>query len=237
MCSNEKPTSPATNKTPLRFFVLITTKKQADIATKVFHECGVPSHNRLHASGTAPNEIMDILGLGNTDKILLFTMMPKPFADMMLRKMHNALLLGTPNSGIAFTMPVNGASSLATKMFCNLTPDSNERTYASMSDITYSMIAAVVNQGYSEDVMTAARSAGAAGGTVIHSRHINNEAVAQFWGVNIQDERDIVFIVSSADDRIKIMQAISEKCGINSKARGMVFSLPLDGVSGINEYK
>ncbi len=236
MCLNEKPSTPA-NKTPLRLFVLITTKKQADIATKVFHECGVPSHNRLHASGTAPNEIMDMLGLGNTDKILLFTMMPKTFADMMLRKMHNALLLGTPNSGIAFTMPVNGANNLAVKMFSDLTTDSNERNYAPMSDITYSIIAAVVNIGYSEDVMDAARSAGAAGGTVVHTRHINNEAVAQFWGFNIQDERDIVFIVSSADDRIKIMQAISEKCGINSKARGMVFSLPLDGVSGINEYK
>ena len=236
MCLNEKPSTPA-NKTPLRLFVLITTRKQADIATKVFHECGIPSHNRLHASGTAPNEIMDMLGLGNTDKILLFTMMPKTFADMMLRKMHNAFLLGTPNSGIAFTMPVNGANNLAVKMFSDLTPDSNERTYASMSDITYSIIAAVVNMGYSEDVMEAARSAGAAGGTVVHTRHINNEAVAQFWGFNIQDERDIVFIVSSADDRIKIMQAISEKCGINSKARGMVFSLPIDGVSGINEYK
>ena len=236
MCLNEKPSTPA-NKTPLRLFVLITTRKQADIATKVFHECGIPSHNRLHASGTAPNEIMDMLGLGNTDKILLFTMMPKTFADMMLRKMHNALLLGTPNSGIAFTMPVNGANNLAVKMFSDLTPDSNERTYASMSDITYSIIAAVVNMGYSEDVMEAARSAGAVGGTVVHTRHINNEAVAQFWGFNIQDERDIVFIVSSADDRIKIMQAISEKCGINSKARGMVFSLPIDGVSGINEYK
>ena len=124
MCLNEKPSTPA-NKTPLRLFVLITTRKQADIATKVFHECRIPSHNRLHASGTAPNEIMDMLGLGNTDKILLFTMMPKTFADMMLRKMHNALLLGTPNSGIAFTMPVNGANNLAVKMFSDLTPDSN----------------------------------------------------------------------------------------------------------------
>ena len=90
MCLNEKPSTPA-NKTPLRLFVLITTRKQADIATKVFHECGIPSHNRLHASGTAPNDIMDMLGLGNTDKILLFTMMPKTFADMMLRFIKNTI--------------------------------------------------------------------------------------------------------------------------------------------------
>ena len=106
-----------------------------------------------------------------------------------------------------------------------------------MSDVKYSMIAAIVNQGYSEDVMQAARSAGAAGGTVIHTRHIDNEAASNFWGFSIQDERDIVFIVSAEDDRKKIMQAISEQCGVNSKAKGMVLSLPIDGVSGINEYK
>ena len=236
MCSNEKPNNPTSNA-PLRFFILITTRKQADIATKVFHECGVPSHNRLHASGTAPNEIMDILGLGSTDKIILYTIMPKPFADMMLRKMHNALLLGTPNSGIAFTMPVSGANNMAIKMFCHLKSEANERNYTPMSDVKYSMIAAIVNQGYSEDVMQAARSAGAAGGTVIHTRHIDNEAASNFWGFSIQDERDIVFIVSAEDDRKKIMQAISEQCGVNSKAKGMVLSLPIDGVSGINEYK
>ena len=71
------------------------------------------------------------------------------------------------------------------------------------------------------------------GGTVIHSRGIENEAAGAFWGLSVQKERELVLILAEHDDKIKIMSAVSEKCGSKSKARGIVLSLPVDSVMGI----
>ena len=178
---------------------------------------------------------MDMLGLGSTDKCILVSVMLKPFADSILRKLHDELHLSTANSGIAFTVSLTGANSLLLKMI-KQTQDpivNNLRKEISyMSESRHSLIAAVVKRGFSVDVMDAARSAGARGGTVIHSRGVGNDEIAGLWGINTQDETDIVLIIANADDKVSLMCAISEKCGVNSEAKGLIMSLPLDSVTG-----
>lgn len=44
------------------------------------------------------------------------------------------------------------------------------------------MIMAIVNQGYSEEVMAAAKTAGATGGTVFQSRRVGSEDTIKFGG-------------------------------------------------------
>ena len=90
---------------------------------------------------------------------------------------------------------------------------------------------------FSEDVMDAAKKAGASGGTVLHSRQLVNAAVNTFWGINVWDEREIVLIISNADNKVNIILAINEKCGIGSSAKGIVMALPIDSVIGIRENK
>ena len=103
-----------------------------------------------------------------------------------------------------------------------------------MSDRKFSLITAIVNQGYSDDVMNAARSAGARGGTVIHSRRIAEEIATERMGLGVQEERELILIAAPDEDKVKIMQAIGEACGIHTEAKGMVLSLPIDGAVGLN---
>ena len=102
-------------------------------------------------------------------------------------------------------------------------------------DNRYAMIAAIVNQGYSENLMEAARAAGATGGTVIHSRSVGNDAISGAWGFAVEDEREIVLIVAENEQKLSIMQAISDACGIKSEAKGIVISLPIEDVIGLGE--
>lgn len=95
------------------------------------------------------------------------------------------------------------------------------------------LIAAIVNQGYSEAVMDAARANGAGGGTVLHSRSVSNEQIMSFWGLGVQEEKEIVLIVSENENKLKIMQSISEKCGVRSEAKGIIVSIPIDNVIGL----
>jgi nitrogen regulatory protein PII len=97
----------------------------------------------------------------------------------------------------------------------------------------YALITAIVNQGYSEEVMNAARGAGARGGTVLHSRRIADEASLSAMGLEIQEEREMILIVAQEEEKVAIMQAIGSQCGIQSPAQGVVLSLPIDNAIGL----
>ncbi len=221
----------------MRVIAVITTPKLANKASDMFRDFSLPLQYEWHAVGTAPSEIIDILGLGNPDKTVLISLAKRRLAEEVLVKLKKKLKLGTVNSGIAFTIPITGANSLTVKMIEqideNKLSEEKRKDERKMSDSKYSVIAVTVNQGYSENVMDAAREAGAYGGTVIPGRRIGTEQTIGFWGTGIQNENDTVLIVAENDIKLQIMQAVGEKCGMHSDAKGMVLSLPLDTVIGI----
>ncbi len=223
---------------PFRILVLITNSKLAKKATKLFTDGVIPMHYKLHVMGTASSEMMDILGLGSIDKTLLISVLPKRFADEMLRKLRKALKIGTPDSGIAFTIPISGANNYIVRMLSQLseeTAKAMERKEETMAQLKHVVIASIVNQGYSEEVMNAARAAGASGGSILHSRRVGNEKATEFWGLSVQEEKEIILIIANAENKLVIMQAISDACGIRSDAKGIVVSLPIDAVIGLND--
>ena len=55
----------------------------------------------------------------------------------------------------------------------------------------------------------------------------------KFWGMIVQQEREIVAIIADTENTVAIMQAISEHCGLRSEAHGIVLSLPVDRVMGL----
>jgi hypothetical protein len=140
-------------------------------------------------------------------------------------------------SGIAFTLPLTGASNIALRMMTHaaeqVAATQNGKDDYVMADIKYTLISAVVNRGFSGDVMEAARTAGARGGTVIHSRCIENKEAAGMWGLGLQEEKELVLILAETEDKLAIMRAVSESCGMHSEAKGLVVSLPVDSVMGI----
>ncbi len=220
-----------------RMLVLIATRKLAEKASELFLNANVPVQYRLNAKGTASSEIMDTLGLGSVDKYLLISTVPTNISKRMLCRLHTELRLDAVNSGIAFTLPITGASRIVVNMmndedFVN-SAEAKGKGESIMNETVYTLISAVVDRGFSGEVMEAARAAGAGGGTVIHSRGIESEKATGFWGLSVQEEKEIVLILADVENKSKIMSAISEKCGMNSEAKGMVLSLPIDSVMGI----
>ena len=151
-----------------RLLMLIATPKLTDKALLLFKKGKLPMQLQAYAHGTASREMMDMLGLDSGEKSLLLTMMPKTDADDLLIRLRRELRLGLSGSGIAFTVPISGANKRVLQMVqqvCQEKPKPEMRR-ALMQENDYQIIVALVNQGYSEEVMAAARPAGAAGGTV-----------------------------------------------------------------------
>lgn len=225
-------------KTEPRVLLLIANPKLARKAATMFDTARVPFQYQFHGLGTASSEIMETLGLGSIEKTILMCVLPRILADEMLLKLRRELRLGASNTGIAVTVPLSGGSGKLIKMLEGQIAEGipsmpTERSHLIMSEYAYVMILTVVDQGFSEDVMSAARSAGATGGTVFNSRRLVNEETMKFWGMSVQQEREIVAIIADTENKVAIMQAISEHCGLRSEAHGIVLSLPVDRVMGL----
>ena len=103
-------------KMSVQILMLITTPKLADKAAKMLQKEHQPLQYRFNAEGTAPSEIMDMLGLGSVDKCVLLSITQKHRADEILKKMRAGLQMNAVNSGIAFTIPLNGVSNLIIRL-------------------------------------------------------------------------------------------------------------------------
>lgn len=223
-------------KNAYQLLMLIATPKLADKAAEMFLKSALPIQYRLTAEGTASSEIMDTLGLGSTDKGILLSTVPRSFGNTMLNLLHTKLRLDAVNSGIAFTIPLTGAGNLLLQLMQHTASQSDStegKEESAMTTRKYALIAAIVNRGFSGEVMDAARGAGAGGGTVVHSRSIGSEDATTVWGLGVQEEKEIVLILAETQNKVAIMSAISEKCGVRSEAGGIVTSLPIDDVMGL----
>lgn len=225
------------HRVPMRMLMLIATPRLAEKAVALFDEANAPVQYRLDGHGTASREVLDMLGLDSGDKNILFSLLPKTMADEMLVRLRKSLRLGTAGSGIAWTIALTGGNNRLIQM---LETVNEERRIAQMRRTpvmemnAYQMVVAVVNQGYSEEVMAAARPVGAAGGTVLHSRRVGKEETLTFWGISVQPEKEIVMILCRQEEKQAIMQAVAQKCGMGSEAQGLVLSVPVETVVGLD---
>lgn len=97
----------------------------------------------------------------------------------------------------------------------------------------HELIITVINRGCSDEVMAAARRAGATGGTVINARGTGTPELKRFFGTVIQPEKELVLILAAKEKRTPIMEAVTESAGLSAEGKGLCFSLPVSGVRGL----
>ena len=99
---------------------------------------------------------------------------------------------------------------------------------------THECILCIVNHGYSDLVMEAAKKAGATGGTVISGRGTGNADISEFFGVTVTPEKDLVLILVPTSIRDAVLSSINEGAGMSTKGMGIAFSMPVSDTIGIS---
>ncbi len=178
--------------------------------------------------GTANNRILGFLGLGESEKAVLLSILPELKARAAMQGLDKMLDFSRPGHGVSFICPVS--EGCYHKVVHTGPTDKEGDTMQSQSE--FDLIIVVTSRGYTEDVMEAARAAGATGGTVIHARGCGS-AAEKFFGITIQPEKELVFILSKAEGSCAIMESISQNAGPGTDANAVSFSLPASHVRGI----
>ncbi len=102
-----------------------------------------------------------------------------------------------------------------------------------MTTNNHEVIFAIVNSGYADEAMEVARREGVRGGTVLNARGVTNADAAAFFGISIHHEKEILMMVVEKDIRDQVLNALYKEMGLDKKARGIVFSLPVSDVAGL----
>lgn len=95
------------------------------------------------------------------------------------------------------------------------------------------LIVIICNNGNAELVMSEAKAAGARGGTILHARGSADQNTVQFIGITIQPEKEMVLILTTDEDKNNIMKSVNVKLGPGTEAHAVCFSLPVDGLMGV----
>jgi nitrogen regulatory protein PII len=245
MTSEENPEAVIPKKTEakipvLKFLVFIIDWSKIQIISSIFQQNNVRFHYICKGKGTASSEILDVLGIGSTEKAVVLCLEQDIMVPFLLKEVSKKLGLHNPGAGIAFTIALSGINNPILqvfkesihKNFSEIEKEAEKMSTESRHD--YDLIVSIVNHGYSDELMAVAREAGAGGGTVINARGLVHQGPVKFFGISVQDEKEIIIILSNREKKAPIMQAISQSYGITSKGEGVVFSMPVDNITGLD---
>ena len=183
--------------------------------------------------GTASNDILDYLGLDNPEKAVAFSVIQEASWINLKKQLQKKLQIDAPGGGIAFITPLSSIGGTKALQFLLETQDYQKQEESTLKNTTHELIVVIAEHGYTNLIMDAAREAGAFGGTIIHAKGTGMEAAEKFMGVSLAAEKEVVFIVSKTEEKNAIMQAIMKDAGLDSKAKSIVFSLPVTDTAGL----
>ena len=76
----------------------------------------------------------------------------------------------------------------------------------------YQMVMAIVNNGFTDLVMNAAKNAGARGGTIMTAHGTGNKEIEKFFGVVVTPEKEIVMILVPSAIKDQVMELMTISC-------------------------
>ena len=185
------------------------------------------------ASGTAASEMLNYFGLEESEKVVIFAFVTRELWRTVKEGLQKQLRIDVPGTGIAFIIPLSSIGGKKQLQFLTEYQNFTKGEESTLLDTKYELLVAIANQGYTDLIMDAAREVGAAGGTVIHAKGTGMEGAERFLGVSLGSEKEMVFIVAKREHKNTIMRAIMKKAGMESKAKSIVFSLPVTSTAGM----
>ncbi|MBQ8638304.1 MAG: P-II family nitrogen regulator [Lachnospiraceae bacterium] len=198
-----------------------------------YEENGVSVNLITLGKGTARSEVLDYFGLEDTEKSVIFSVVTGETWKVIKRGLQKKMHIDVPGTGIAFVVPMSSIGGKRQLQFLTGNQEFQKGEESALKDTKYELLVVIANQGYTELIMDAARKSNAAGGTVIHAKGTGMEGAERFLGVTLAAEKEMLFIVTKKEQRNAIMKSIMDEAGMNSKAKSIVFSLPVTSTAGM----
>lgn len=202
--------------------VTVVRRTRGDRVVELARAAGATGSTVLLGRGTVNNKWLALLCLADTGKEIVFTIAREKIMPNIISALQSAPDLCKKAPGIGFTVNVN----LFLRSGLPFAQE-NKENYEMKEEINRQLICVIANEGYSDDIMHAARHAGARGGTIIRARGTGTEEDSSFFGIHIVPEKELVMILVKNIDLDPILNAIRSLPCLAEQGVGIVFTLPV----------
>ena len=229
----------------VKLLVGIINREDEMRLTEIINERATALHFSGVGHGTAHSSYMTYFGFNEIDKRMTLSLIPSRLEHEILSEIGHGLKLYLVGRGIAFTVPLSGISNIINDAIVRGS-ERSDKASSRQSPISkkkkekkamHELVIAVVDSKYTDVAIEAARSAGATGATVFHTKSVNNDKAAQTIGTTISQETDSVFFLTTLEYKTKIMEAVRDAAGLKTEGGAVIFSLPVDDLVGIGRFE
>ena len=219
----------------MNFVISIINPDEENTLAEICRTLEIPLAVDFYGRGPAVRSMLELLGIDSSEKRIVAAIATQEKTKQLIREEKRNLYIGVPGHGIIVAVPVKSVGGGKIMALLN----GGQQPEGVQPDINYSyeLIVVICNAGRTDMVMNAAREAGAAGGTVLHGKGTGAVAAEKFYKVSIAQEKEVILIVSRAEQKAEIMKTILKKAGQNTEARAIVFSLPVTEVAGFGMFE
>ena len=221
----------------LYIMISIVNRRQIKRFQALYDEAGASLAMTTLGRGTAASDILEYFGLAATEKAVLFHVVTASTWKTIKSGLQKKLYIDVPGMGIAFIVPISSIGGKKQLQFLLNGQAFEKGEEQTLKDTQYELLVVIANLGYTEQIMDAARSVGAGGGTVIHAKGTGLEHAEQFLGFSLAAEKEAVLLVVPTEKKNDIMHAVMEQAGLTTKARAITFSLPVTSTAGMRLLK
>jgi nitrogen regulatory protein PII len=223
---------------PLYWFLAVVNDGQGAAIVNILNGHEAAACFLCHGSGTAASDFYHVFGFDVSKKQVVSGLTKKREWPAIKKEVSERFAVSAYSKGIAFVLHVDSICGVsAYKFVTNTRPMGLDKGDIPMEEIKknddYEMIITIVNDGYTDLAMDAAKKAGARGGTILHARGTGNKDIEKFFGVVITPEKQIVMVLVPKDIKDAVIASIYQECGINTKGQGIAFAMPVSDVVGI----
>ncbi|MBR5401152.1 MAG: transcriptional regulator [Treponema sp.] len=202
-----------------KLILCIVPHESGEFITSAARQAGAGGGTVLMGRGTASSNIMQLLGLGDTSKDITLNVVTDDLLEAVRSKIQRVCEEKKAHFGVMVTMDADGFLKAGGTM----TQKSASEKKGDKDMEQYELINVIVNKGYAEDAMAAARKAGAGGGTIIGARGTAKEGDSTFFGVEIVPEKEMLMILVPQEKKQDIVKAISELSCFAKAGSGIIF--------------
>jgi len=216
---------------PAKMLVTIVERGKGETAMSVAKAAGARGGTIILGRGTADSALLRLLGLDDLKKDILLTLTAPQAADPIMEALRDAAVLRKVR-GIVFRLDVRGMLrhlSPSEKILTGQAGPHPEAESRPMSEnATHDLITVIVNAGYADDIMAAARKAGAPGGTVINARGTGKEEDVKFFGITIVPEKELILILTPREKTSTVLEAVKALPWLAQPGIGIAFCMDVE---------
>ena len=200
----------------MNYLISVVNPGAMDRVCEIAAALDLPQTVTLLGHGTAVQSMLDLLGIESTEKRVIMTVANPEKTRKFIKEMRRQVYIGIPGHGIIMAVPIKSVGGGKTLAYLNNGEQQPARYTPELSN-RYELIVIVANEGRTDQVMNAARAAGATGGTVLHGKGTGSQN-KKFYNVSIAAEKEVILMVAQNDRKAAIMQSVLHHAGPDSEA-------------------